>query len=181
MDLEWVPYELHPEVPAEGMPREAILPAAYRARVEEGVRRLGAEVGLRLVPHDRLINSRRALQAAEHARSQGRYTPMHRELFVAYWDQGRDISDMAVLREVAGRADLDPQDMEETVRANTYGALLDARRAEAEELMISGIPAHVIGNRFLVMGAQPYETFVQVMTRLQVPHRPAGETAPPPG
>jgi predicted DsbA family dithiol-disulfide isomerase len=38
--------------------------------------------------------------------------------------------------------------------------------------MISGIPAHVIADRYLVMGAQPYEVFQQVMNRLDVARRP---------
>jgi predicted DsbA family dithiol-disulfide isomerase len=39
--------------------------------------------------------------------------------------------------------------------------------------MISGIPAHVIDNRHLVMGAQPYELFERVMTKVGVPKRPS--------
>ncbi len=166
-----MPYELHPEVPKEGIPRERALPAEYLARVAEGVQRLGSQVGLRLAPHARLINSRPALQAAEVARSQGRFEPMHRELFRAYWDEGQDISEMPILREVAKRAGVDAEAMEEALGMDAYGDLLDARRSEAEELMITGIPAHVFADRYLVLGAQPYETFERVMTRLSVPRK----------
>ncbi len=167
-----MPYELHPEIPPEGAPREAILPAAYRARVEEGLRRLGADVGLKLTPHERLINSRPALQAAEFARESGQFATIHRELFRAYWDEGRDISDLDVLREIAGRVGVDADSLEAAVHSDRYGALLDARRADAEEMMISGIPAHVIANRYLVLGAQPYEVFVGVFERLQISRKP---------
>ena len=148
-----------------------MLPPAYRARAEEGVNRLAAQVGLRLRLHDRLINSRPALQAAEFAREHGRFEPMHRELFRAYWDQGRDVSDMAVLREVASLAGADAAGMEAAVTANRFGDYLDARRAEAEELMIDGIPAHVIADRYLVMGAQPYDVFERVLAKVGVPKR----------
>lgn len=171
VDVEWVPFELHPEIPTGGAPRDQVLPAAYRARVEEGLRRLGSEVGLTLHTHDRLINSRPALQAAEHARNAGRFLPMHLELFRAYWDEGRDISDLGVLRDVSSRVGLEPDAVEAAVRADRYGALLDSRRAEAEELMISGIPAHVVADRYLLMGAQPYDVFERLMNRLAVPRR----------
>jgi predicted DsbA family dithiol-disulfide isomerase len=149
-----------------------VLPPAYRARAEEGVNRLAAQVGLKLRLDDRLINSRPALQAAEFAREQGHFEQMHHELFRTYWDEGRDVSDMAVLREVAVAVGVDAAGMEEAVSANRFGNYLDARRAEAQELMIDGIPAHVVADRYLVMGAQPYDLFERVMARAGVARRP---------
>ena len=61
--------------------------------------------------------------------------------------------------------------MEAAITANRFGDYLDARRAEAEELMIDGIPAHVIADRYLVMGAQPYDIFERVMAKVGVPKR----------
>jgi predicted DsbA family dithiol-disulfide isomerase len=171
VEVEWVPFELHPEIPPEGRSRDEVLPPAYRARAEEGVNRLAAQVGLQLRLHDRLINSRPALQAAEFARENGRFEAMHKELFQAYWDEGRNVSDLAVLREVAARAGVEVAGMEQAIAEDRYGDYLDARRAEAEELMINGIPAHVIADRYLVMGAQPYDLFERVMARLKVPRR----------
>jgi predicted DsbA family dithiol-disulfide isomerase len=98
---------------------------------------------------------------------------MHGELFRAYWEKGQDVSAMPVLREAAARAGVDPDAMQAAIEADTYGDYLDARRQEAEELMITGIPAHVIADRYLVMGAQPYDVFERVMERLTVPKRPA--------
>ncbi len=181
MGVDWVPYELHPEIPKEGWPRDEVLPPQYRARAEEGVRRLSAEVGLTLRHHERLINSRPALQAAEFARTIGRFLPMHRELFRAYWEEAQDVSDLEVLRKVAERAGVDADAMTKAVETDEYGDYLDARRAEAEDLMIGGIPAHVIADRYLVMGAQPYGVFERVMTQLGVPRTTTGETRLPPG
>lgn len=175
MIVDWVPFELHPEIPPEGRSRDAVLPPQYRARVEENLRHMADETGLRLTVHERLINSRPALQAAEYARSLGRFEPMHQELFRAYWDRGQDVSDLAVLREVGERAGVDAAGMEQAVRENRFGEYLDARRREAEELMIDGIPAHVIADRYLVMGAQPYDLFERVMARLEVPRRGLSE------
>ena len=173
-----MPFELHPEIPPEGRPREEVLPAAYMARAEEGVNRLAAGVGLHLVLHKRLINSRPALQAAEFAREHGRFDAMHHELLKAYWDEGKDVSDIAVLREVAARAGVDVPGMESAIAADRFGDYLDARRAEADELGINGIPAHVIADRYLVMGAQPYDLFERVMAKVGVPKRAAN--SPPP-
>ncbi len=166
-----MPFELHPEIPPEGRPRDQVLPPAYLARVEDGLKRLAATVGLELKIHERLINSRPALQAAEFAREQGRFEPMHHELLKAYWDEGRNVSDMSVLREVAARAGVEVAGMEAAVKENRFGDYLDARRSEAVELGINGIPAHVIADRYLVMGAHPYDTFEGVMAKVGVPRR----------
>jgi predicted DsbA family dithiol-disulfide isomerase len=171
VEVAWVPFELHPEIPPAGVPRDLAFPAAYRQQVESGIQRLGGEVGLTLRTHDRLINSRPALQAAEFARDTGRFRAMHHELFKAYWDENRDVSDLEVLRDLGQRAGLDVEAMTHAVAADRYGPLLDARRQEAEELMISGIPAHVVADRYLVMGAQPYDVFQRLMTKLGVPSR----------
>jgi len=176
--VEWVPFELHPEIPPQGRPRDEVLPPAYRARAEEGVNRLAAQVGLQLRLHDRLINSRPALQAAEFAREQGHFEAMHKELFRAYWDEGRDVSDLAVLRDVAARVGVDMAGMEQAIAEDRFGDYLDARRSEAEELMINGIPAHVIDGRYLVMGAQPYDLFERVMAKIGVPRRDAPTNVP---
>ena len=166
---------MHPEIPPEGRPRDEVLPAAYMARAQEGVNRMAAAVGLHLSLHERLINSRPTLQAAEFAREHGRFDAMHHELLKAYWDEGRDVSDMAVLRDVALRAGVDAAGMQAAVNEDRFGDYLDARRAEAEELGINGIPAHVIADRYLVMGAQPYDLFERVMAKLEVPRRDAGK------
>ena len=170
-----MPFELHPEIPPEGRPREEVLPAAYMARAQEGVNRMASAVGLHLVLHERLINSRPTLQAAEFAREQGRFDAMHHELLTAYWDEGLDVSDLAVLRNVAGRVGVDVAAMEAAIKEDRFGDYLDARRQEAEELGINGIPAHVIAERYLVMGAQPYDLFERVMAKLDVPRRDAGK------
>src|SRR5438874_3822651 len=77
---------------------------------------MASAVGLHLALHERLINSRPALQAAEFAREQGRFDAMHHELLTSYWDEGRDVSDLAVLREVAARAGVDVPGMEAASR-----------------------------------------------------------------
>jgi predicted DsbA family dithiol-disulfide isomerase len=134
---------------------------------------MAAGVGLHLAPHERLINSRPALQAAEFAREQGRFDVMHHELLKAYWEEGKDVSDIAILGEVAAKAGVDVAGMEAAIAADRFGDYLDARRAEAEELGINGIPAHVIADRYLVMGAQPYDLFERVMAKVGVPKRDA--------
>ncbi len=176
VDAVWVPYELHPEVPLEGMPREQLLPAAYRQRVEQGVQALAAEVGLVLRRPARLINSRRALQAAEFARDGGAFDAVHLALFRAHWQEGQDLGSIDTLRAIVATAGLSPAALTEALAAGLYADRIDRAREDALSLGISGIPAHVAG-AYLVLGAQPYAVFEELMRRLAVPKRPSDRPA----
>ncbi len=56
--------------------------------------------------------------------------------------------------------------MGEALAEGRYDRLLDERRHEAEAVGINAIPAHIFGNRYLVVGAHPAELFRQVVEKL---------------
>jgi predicted DsbA family dithiol-disulfide isomerase len=145
------------------MTREEYFPPAYLARIEAAPYLApAAEEGLVMKRGGRLINTRLALSAAEFARDHGLYLPMHRALFRAYWEQTGDISTIGGLSVIAVEVGLEAEAMAAELEAGRYDELLDANRREATSVGINGIPAHVFGRRYLVMGAHPYEILKQV-------------------
>jgi protein disulfide-isomerase len=62
---------------------------------------------------------------------------------------------------------LDAAELRAAIDEDRYAAVIDENRAEAESVGINAIPAHIFGRRYLVLGAQPYEAFVQVLERLR--------------
>jgi predicted DsbA family dithiol-disulfide isomerase len=116
---------------------------------------------------DVIINSRRALGAAEFAREQGKFDERHNALFKAHWEgTGRleDVDDLVRIGEAIG---LDPTELKFVIEGGRYEGLLDDSRRQAESVGINAIPAHIFGRRYLVLGAQPYEAFTQVLDRLR--------------
>ncbi len=172
LEVEWLPYELHPEVPAEGMPVEQLLAPAYRERVEAGVAVLAREAGLVLRRPARMANSRLALQAAEFARDAGAFGAVHVALFRAHWEEGRDLGALSTLRGIIASAGLSVDGLTEALERGSYAARIDRTRKEAASLGIDAIPAHVAGS-YLVLGAQPYAVFEELMRRLVIPRRSA--------
>src|SRR5439155_21061899 len=83
--VTWLPFELHPEAPPEGIPREAYFGRERSQRMHSHLQSVADSVGLTMEPRDVIINSRRALGAAELARERGRFDAMHRALFKAHW------------------------------------------------------------------------------------------------
>ena len=115
---------------------------------------------------DVIINSRRALGAAEFAREQGKFDVMHRALFKAHWEGTGRLEDIDDLVRIGAAIGLDPTELRLAIEEGRYEGLLDDNRRQAEAVGINAIPAHIFGRRYLVFGAQPYEAFTQVLERL---------------
>ena len=126
-----------------------------------------AEVGLTLEQRDVLINSRRALGAAEFARERGKFAEMHHALFEAHWHQTGKLEEIEDLKRIGASVGLDPGELGRALEEGRYEPLIDENRRQAESVGISGIPAHIFDRRYLVVGAQPYEIFRQVLTRVE--------------
>ena len=111
----------------------------------------------------------------EIARDEGKHGELHPRLFEAYWVDGRDLGDDAVLVDIAAAAGLD-RDETATKLADWAPPLLEAIENEtraAVEMGVTGVPGWLVDQRFLVPGAQPHEVFERVLTRLG--HEPQAE------
>lgn len=172
--MTWLPFELHPEVGPEGMSLEEYFGAerARQIRTVSPVQRLASELGLTMRGERRLINSRRALAAAEFAREQGHFEALHKALFKAYWEGTHDLTSIDDLCAIGASVGLEVGPLREALESGRYEDLIDANRREAEQVGINAIPAHIFGLRYLVLGAQPYEVLREVVEKL------SAETSP---
>jgi predicted DsbA family dithiol-disulfide isomerase len=127
---------------------------------------IAAEVGLTMQQRDVIINSRRALGAAEFAREHGKFEEMHLALFKAHWEGGGRLEDVDDLVGIGENVGLDAIDLRKAIEEDRYAAVIDDNRNDAESVGINAIPAHIFGRRYLVLGAQPYDAFKQVLDRL---------------
>jgi predicted DsbA family dithiol-disulfide isomerase len=131
------------------------------------------------LPHaerlEKVPSSRRALVLGEIARDQGKHEELHPLLFEAYWVDGRDLGDDAVLADLAAEAGMDRDDTRAKL-ADWAPPLLEAIENEtrtAVEIGVTGVPGWLVDQRLLVPGAQPHEVFERALTRLG--HEPQAE------
>jgi predicted DsbA family dithiol-disulfide isomerase len=163
--LTWLPFDLHPEYPREGIPREQLL-ARYSSRANEHVREMFEQAGLRYNPHPGIVpNSKQALRLGELARDLGRHDEFHDRVMDAYWDEARNIGDDDELRALAREIELPEDDVERVLAGNEYADRVQVSTEQAASLGINGIPAFLIDSRLLVLGAQPPETFERALAR----------------
>ena len=164
--VTWLPFDLHPEYPPEGLPREQLL-ARYGASMTDYMRQRFAESGLEYAPHPEVVpNTRDALRLTELARDGGLHGPVHDRLMDAYWAESQDIGDRDVLRALAAEAGLEPDDVERVLAGDEYLERVQASTGQAQSIGINGIPGFLIDSQLLVLGAQPREVFEGAFAQL---------------
>ena len=164
--VTWRPFELHPEAPAEGIPREVYFGRSRSDQMRSYMQSVAKSVGLEMHTRDVIINSRRALGAAEFARERGKFEQMHHALFKAHWGGTGRLEDVDDLVRIGESIGLDGPELRAAIGENRYDGVIDENRRVASSVGINAIPAHVFGRRYLVLGAQPYEVLKQVIERL---------------
>lgn len=131
-----------------------------------------------MVIHDTIANSRRALEASEYAREQGRHEAFHRVVFRKFYGEGEELNSWATLRAAAEEVGLDPEAMERQTESGRYRAAVDAQIAEARAMGITGVPTYIFNNKYAVVGAQPYEVFQEAMALLAAEAAGDGQDGP---
>ncbi len=106
-----------------------------------------------------------ALEATEYAKEQGQFFPFHDALYKAYWADGRDLGDLAVIEDVADRCDLNTSDLRQRLASRHYQETVMRDFQEATNMGVRGIPAFLIG-KYLFTGARPYQDFQAVVERV---------------
>ncbi len=188
LEVEWVPYELRPNTPPEGIPFQRLKGRPpYTDDYLLSMRVLADRSGLEMRERELVPNSLPSLKAAEWARDAGVFPQLHRALFSAYFEQGKDIGDLAVLRQVATDLGLDAADMIDAIDSGRFDERLEEKLVWSRVAGQGGIPRFIFKATFAdgsvkragFPGAQDYEVFQQILRRLGAP-RP-GTPLPEPG
>jgi predicted DsbA family dithiol-disulfide isomerase len=164
--VTWLPFDLHPEYPPGGIPREQ-LHARYGEAFHERLERSFEAAGLAYnPPPDVVPRTLGALALTELARDRGLHRPLHDGLLDAYWRDGRDIGDPGVLRELAAEVGLTGDEVDAALDDAGLAERVRASTARAQRLGVTGVPAFVLDRRLLVLGAQPKDVFEQALAAL---------------
>ena len=166
--VTWLPFDLHPEYPPEGLPRERLLARYGGDAMIERMTQFFAERGLAYNPHPELVpNSQKALRLTELARDLGRHAELHDRLMEAYWAEAKDIGDTEVLRAEADAVGLPADEVDDVLSGDRYRDRIEASTREAYGVGANAVPAFVLDRRLLVLGAQPDEVFEQAFAQLE--------------
>ncbi len=159
VQIQWRSFELRP---AGGPPISPEYRAAIEAKRPQMVRMARERYGLEIDSGPFGIDSRPALIGAKFAEAQGVGEAYHDAVFRAYWQDAQNIEDLNVLAEVATAVGLDRDQFLAALNDPHYQQEMMADVEQAFQYGLSGVPALVYNNKYLVTGAQPYELLAQV-------------------
>ena len=113
------------------------------------------------------IDSRSALVAEKFAEAQGKGEAFHKAVMQAYWQDAGAIDDEGVLKELAASVGLNTDNFTSLLASSDFDAQVSADIALAHEYGLDGVPALIFADKYLVMGAQPYDVLKQVVEKVQ--------------
>ena len=184
--IDWRSHILLPGTPVQGLPYQAFYEhrlggaeavAARRAQVREAGRAAGIEFAFERIAL--MPSTLAAHQFIDCARGLGDGKPLDdfiERLFTAYFLEGRDIGDPAVLGEIAVHAGFPEAAIRACLAApESHRRFLEKLAANADE-SVSGVPHFVFDNRIALSGAQPPAVLLAAMEQALKPQAAAAAT-----
>lgn len=182
--IEWHPFQLNPDMPAEGMDRREYLETKFGGkdnaaqvygRIADTAKAAGLNLDLDGI--SRTPNTIDAHRLIHWAGLEGRQTAAVSRLFRAYFEDGQDIGDRTVLLDIAEGIGLDRAMTERLINSEADVEDIRARDTHAREHGVNGVPTFVVANSHALPGAQPPELWAKVMDEI-VEQQKAGEDTP---
>lgn len=172
-EIHFQPFELNPNMPAEGQDINEHIFEKYGSTPEQSrqsrevIRQRGAELGFTFSQGDRRIyNTFDAHRLLHWAESEGKQQALKEALFAAYFTDHANPSDHKVLAAVAEQVGLDRQRAEAILASGEYAAEV----RELEQLWVSrgvsSVPTIVFNDRYAVSGGQPVEAFTDAIRQI---------------
>ena len=164
VDIHWRSFELRPAGSPPISPQKLAQIDSTRPLFEQMARE---QYGLEVHSGPFGIDSRLALSADKYAELQGKGETFHKAVMNAYWQEARSIDDLAVLKEIASNVGLNVEQFETALKDPQFDAEVSADVELAHEYGLQGVPALVFADKYLVSGAQPYDTLKRVVEKVQ--------------
>lgn len=175
VEVDWKPFQLDATLPEEGKDRQLYLSEKFggKASADEKyaqIRDAGAGEG---IPFDfdaikvspNTLNAHRVIAWAAEA-GHHRQDRVVERLFEAYFIEGKNIGDKAVLAALAGDAGMDPSAV--ATRLETDEGLAEARQAvdNAHQIGVTGVPCFIVERKYGIPGAQDPQTLANAIAQI---------------
>ena len=171
--IQWHPFRLNPEMPAEGMSRQTYIETKFggaegaaraNAPVIEHAQKAGLPINLDAITRSpSTLDAHRLIHWAGIERKQ---MPTVDALFQAYFVDGRDIGDHEVLADIADGVGLDASLVLRLLASDADRDDIIKRDTDSREMGVTSVPTFIVAGKHAVPGAQPPELWRQVIEDL---------------
>ncbi|MAU41532.1 MAG: disulfide bond formation protein DsbA [Kordiimonas sp.] len=174
-DIHWHPFQLAPDMPAEGRNLLEHLAKKYNRSHEEGrqnrqrITDTGAALGFQFNYRDdmRVYNTFRAHQLLHWAALSGHQHDLKLALITAFFGQRQNIDDPDILAAVAQSVGLDAKEALAVLDDERYATNVQEEERHWREQGIQGVPAMIFQQRYLVSGAQGIDNYVSILQQIK--------------
>lgn len=112
-----------------------------------------------------LANSFRAHLLIQLAIQKGLANELEEALFKAHFSEAKNIDDQETLVEIAVSAGLDSQEATDALTSEELAYAVKQDEMQAQQIGVRGVPFFVFDNKYGVSGAQPTETFLEILEK----------------
>ena len=168
--VRWHPFQLDPTIPPEGLDRKAYMRQKFGddghlEAAHQRLEMLGAKngIGFQFGAITRSPNTLDAHRLIRWAGDAGLQDTMVQSLFQAYFEEGRDIGDRAVLALIAERAGLEADAIFERLGSDDDAENISIEIAEAGRIGVTGVPFFILAQKLAVSGAQPADVLIDAI------------------
>jgi predicted DsbA family dithiol-disulfide isomerase len=168
-EIEWLPFELNPDMPEGGLERTRYRAAKFGAErgaeLDAQMKQVGEGVGVTFAfdAMKRTPNSRRAHMLVAFAGSQGVQDAVVEALFKAYFEEARDVGDVDTLVAIATAAGLDAEVTRAALEDEALRSEVVAMEGQMTALGVSGVPFFIIDKQWALSGAQTPDIWIRAL------------------
>ncbi len=174
-ELRFKPFELNAAIAPEGMDRNTYFTKNYGPQIlsqidamNERMTENGRELGIafnfdKLTTVNNTFNGHRLIWLA------GKYGVQEKvalALFYSYFTEGRNMNDIDLLKEIGKSNGIPAEKLEGFFESEEGKQEVREEQKWAQQAGITGVPAFIFNDKYMVSGAQPTETFLQVFKQV---------------
>jgi predicted DsbA family dithiol-disulfide isomerase len=181
VEIEWKSFQLDPTMDNnEGLSVHEYLgkrkggTSADGKRMNDRMAGIAKEVGLEYNFDKAIINNTMtAHQLLHFAKTKGVQNQAKERIFKAYYTEGKDVSDIDTLVQLATELGLNETETRKVLEEDVYAKEVLVDQEYARQIGVQGVPFFVFNNKYAVSGAQQPETFAQVLEKVWEEERPS--------
>lgn len=166
IDVDWMPFYLRPDTPPEGMDLPDYVKKSMASGADNRLKELAALYDMNFVNPGRIFNTRLAHESFEYAKDHNKGRQFHQSVFNYVYGRGLDISKWDILQKAAEETQLDADEMQKIVLSGLYTDTVNEKVQTAYQIGVTGVPTYVINDRYAIVGAQPYEVFINALNQI---------------
>lgn len=147
MEIEWLPFELRPYPTPQYRP-ERDLVESWERNTYPVAERFGVPIKLpvNISPYPYMTMP---FEGFQFAKEHGKGNEYVHEVFQTFFVENRNIGELEVLGEIAGKVGLDREAFLAALQSRRYKEAHEAALAQAEAFGVSVVPTLIIGDRVL--------------------------------